>query len=99
MATPLSNSVGHSTRSTSGGLFHPLADPERVYRRRLNKLAPRRLLASLGEEAISDIHRLFTLNHQPPSPMDNLFKPCNFTNIVGYPHDLPDKAIEKLPSF
>ena len=31
--------------------------------------------------------------------MDDLFKPCDFSNIVGYPHVLPDKAIEKLPSF
>ena len=33
------------------------------------------------------------------SPMDDLCKPCDFSNIVGYPHDLPDKAIENLPSF
>ena len=31
--------------------------------------------------------------------MEDLCKPCDFSNIVGYPHDLPDKAIEKLPSF
>ena len=31
--------------------------------------------------------------------MDDLCKPCDFSNIVGYPHALPDKAIEKLPSF
>ena len=75
----------------------PLQNIVRVYRRRLNRLAPRRLLANLGEEAVSDIHLLFAQNNQS-SPMDDLCKPCNFSNIIGYPHDLPDKAIEKLPS-
>ena len=31
--------------------------------------------------------------------MEDLCKPCDFSNITGYPHDLPDKAIERLPSF
>ena len=98
MATSLSNIVRYSTRSHSGGLLNSLTKPERVYRRRLNRLAPRRLLANLGEEAISDIHLLFAQNNQP-SPMDDLCKPCDFSNIVGYSHALPNKAIEKLPSF
>jgi hypothetical protein len=25
--------------------------------------------------------------------------PCDFSNINGYPHAIPEKAIEKLPSF
>ena len=95
MATLLQNIVRYSTRSHSGGLLNSLAELERVYRRRLNRLAPRRLLATLGEEAISDIHLLFAQNNQP-SPMDDLCKPCDFSNIIGYPHDVPDKAIEKL---
>ena len=31
--------------------------------------------------------------------MGDLFKPLDFTTIVGYPHQIPDKAIEKVPSF
>jgi hypothetical protein len=31
--------------------------------------------------------------------MGDLLRPCNFTNIQGYLHPIPDKAIEKLPSF
>ena len=31
--------------------------------------------------------------------MCDLFKPLDFTAIVGYPHQIPDKAIEKVPSF
>ena len=30
---------------------------------------------------------------------DAYFKPLDFTQIAGYPHTLPDKAIEKLPTF
>ena len=88
MATPLSNSAWYSTRSNSRGLLVPIPEPERVYRRRANRLAPRRLLASLGEEAISDIHLLFN-NPLITSPMDAIYQPCDF----------PDKALEKLPSF
>jgi hypothetical protein len=74
-----------------------------VYRRRINRLAPRRLLKSLGEEAISDIHLLFAHNNptttNPTSTMGDLLRPCNFINIQGAPHSIPDKAIEKLSSF
>ena len=34
--------------------------------------------------------------------MNNLFAPCDFTNIPGYPNFIPDEAIEaidELPSF
>jgi len=31
--------------------------------------------------------------------MNDLFALCDFTNINGYPHNIPNKAIEKLPSF
>jgi hypothetical protein len=31
--------------------------------------------------------------------MDDLYKPCDFTSINGYPHTLPEKALENLPSF
>ena len=35
----------------------------------------------------------------PLIPMDVLFLPLNFNNIVGHPHSIPDKSIEKLPTF
>jgi len=31
--------------------------------------------------------------------VDDLFLPLDFSAIVGYPHDLPEKAIDKLPIF
>jgi hypothetical protein len=65
VATPLNNSVRYPTRSNPQGLVDALPEPERVYRRRVNRLVPRRLLDSLGEEAISDIHHLFSTNNQP----------------------------------
>ena len=79
-------------------MFGPLLEPERVYRRRLNRLAPHRLFASVGDEAISDIHLLFN-NPLITSPMDAIYQPCDFSNIQGYPHPIFDKALEKLPSF
>ena len=29
----------------------------------------------------------------------DFYKPCDFSNVVGYPHDIPEMAIDKLPSF
>jgi hypothetical protein len=74
------------------------SEPKRVYRRRINRLAPRRLLESLGEKAISDIHLLFPHNN-PTTTMGDPSSPCNFANIQGFTHPILDKAIEKLPSF
>ena len=31
--------------------------------------------------------------------MNNYYRPCDFSRIVGYPHEVPEKAIDKLPSF
>ena len=31
--------------------------------------------------------------------MDGYYGPCDFSKIVGYPHDVPEKAVDKLPSF
>jgi hypothetical protein len=28
-----------------------------------------------------------------------IYAPCDFTAINNYPHAIPEKAIEKLPSF
>jgi hypothetical protein len=108
VATPSENSLRYTTRSNSQGLVYSFPEPEKVYRRRLNRLAPRRLLESLGEEAVSDIQFLFeqnnptTVNTTTTNPnliMSNLLRPLNFTAIQGAPHAIPDKAIEKLPAF
>jgi hypothetical protein len=108
VATPLINFVRYPTRSNPQGLVDALPEPERVYRRRVNRLAPRRLLDSLGEEAISDIHHLFsdnnptTVNTTTPNSnpiMSTLLRPLNFISIQGAPHAIPDKAIDKLPTF
>ena len=75
MATPLNNYVRYPQ-----GLVDALPEPERVYRRRANRLVPRRLLDSLGEEAIFDIHLLF-VHTNPTTTMGDPLRPCNFTNI------------------
>jgi hypothetical protein len=108
VATPLKKSVKYTTRSTSQGVIYSFPEPEKVYRRRLNRLAPRRLLESLGEEALTDIQYLFQNNNQPtvnnPTNNPNLtmsifLRPLNFVAIQGSPHAVPEKAIDKLPTF
>jgi hypothetical protein len=90
----------YSTRRNSQGLVNFIPEPEKVYRRRLNKLTSRRILDHLGFESISDIHLLFNNSSLENSlEMDDLYKPCDFTAINGYPHAILEKALEKLPSF
>jgi hypothetical protein len=108
VATPLKKSSKYTTRSTSQGVVYSFPEPEKVYRRRLNRLAPRRLLESLGEEALTDIQFLFQTNNQPTvnnptnnpnATMSTFLSPLNFAAIQGAPHDVPEKAIDKLPIF
>jgi ribonuclease HI len=109
VATPLNKSVKYTTRNTSQGVIYSFLEPEKVYRRRLNRLAPRRLLESLGEEALTDIQYLFQTNNNqstvntptnnPNVVMSAFLRPLKFTAIQGAPHAIPDKAIEKLPCF
>jgi hypothetical protein len=107
VATPLNKSVMYTTRSTSQGVIYSFPKPEKVYRR-LNRLAPRRLFESLGEEARTDIQFLFQTNNQqtvntptnnPNVVMSAFLRLLNFVAIQGAPHDIPDKAIDKLPTF
>jgi hypothetical protein len=79
-----------------------------VYKDGNNHLAPRRLLESLGEEALTDIQFLFQTNNQqivntptnnPNIVMSAFLRPLNVAAIQGAPHTIPDKAIEKLPCF
>jgi hypothetical protein len=108
VATPLNKSSKCTTRSTSQGVVYAFPEPEKVYRRRLNRLAPWRLLESLKEEALNDIQFLFQTNNQPTvnNPTNNpnvvmttFLSPLNFAAIQGSPHAVPEKAIDKLPIF
>jgi hypothetical protein len=108
VVTPSEIFLRYTTRITSQGLVYSFPEPKKVYRRRLNRLAPRRLLENLGEEAVSDIQFLFEQNNPPivntttTNPnliMSNLLRPLKFTSIQGAPHVIPDKVIEKLPAF
>ena len=83
-----------------------IPEPEKVYRRRLNKLASRRILEELGSESVSDIHLLFQENSENfennncfLSTMGEFFTQLNFTQISGQPHDIPEKAIDKIMAF
>jgi hypothetical protein len=101
VANPLKKSSKYTTRSTSQGVVYSFLEPEKVYRRRLNRLSPRRLLESLRDEALIDIQYLFQTNNQPTvnNPinntnvlMANFLSPLNFAAIQGSLHDVPEKA-------
>jgi hypothetical protein len=99
----------YPTRSSSQELFCPFPEPKQVYRRRVNRLPPRRLhLENLGDEALPDIQYLFpnlnqpTVSNSTQNPnlaMGSFLTPLNFAAIQGYPHQIPEKAIDKLPVF
>jgi hypothetical protein len=105
VVTPLNKSIRYITRSVAEGLIYSFPEPKKVYRRRLHHLIPRRLLESLGEEALSDIQFLFQTNNQqtvnnPTNAAMSLFlRPLNFAAIQGAPHQVLEKAIDKLPTF
>jgi len=108
VATPLKKSSRYTTRRTSQGVVYSFPEAEKVYSRRLNRLAFRRLLECLREEALNDIQFLFQTNNQPivNNPINNtnvlmatFLSPLNFAAIQGAPHDVPEKAIDKLPIF
>ena len=95
MATPLSvNTSRYSTRRNSVGLVNFIPDPKKVLRRRLNKLSSRRILSELGSEFVSDIHLLFPENTNTTISdiMGKYFTQLDFSQTVGQPYRLPDKA-------
>jgi hypothetical protein len=108
VVTPFKKSSKYTTRITSQGVIYSFPEPEKVYRRRLNRLAPRRLLESLGEEGFTDIQFLFQTNNQqtvnnltntPNVTMSIFLRPLNFAAIQGAHHTVPEKSIDKLPTF
>jgi len=65
----------------------------------LTKASSRRTLGALAFQALADIHLLFVDSQNQSLDMANdLFNPLDFSVIAGYPHDLPEKAIDKLPT-
>ena len=60
------------------------------------------ILENIGSESVLDIHSLFEENNNQncfSEIMGEYFTQLNFSQIVGQPHRLLDKAIEKLPMF
>jgi hypothetical protein len=105
LATPLnSNLTKYSTRRNSQGLVDFIHEPEKVYKRRLAKLASHRILDQLTSESIFYIHLLFDKDSSlifnfAKVEMDDYFRPLDFSAINGYPHVILEKTIEKLPYF
>ena len=98
VATPFSSfSSRICMRRHLGSLVNPTLDPEKVLRVRLHRLSSRTLLVNLDREALSDIHSLFCDPFQ--QDIMDIFAPCNFANIQGYPNDLPNNGMDMLPSF
>jgi hypothetical protein len=104
----LNKSSKYTTRSTSQGVVYSFPDPEKVYRRRINRLAPRILLEIIREEALNDIQFLFQTNNQPTvnNPTTNpnvtmttILSPLSFATIQDSPHTVPDKSIDRFPIF
>ena len=79
--TPLSNIPSRiSTRINRRQLFHPLPDPKRFIRERLNRKTSHRNLENLGYQSLSDIHHLFVESHVHQSQeMTELFKRLEFS--------------------
>ena len=76
--------------------------PKKVCHRRKIKLASRKILDDLSFESILDIHLLFvdtSQSNNSHSTMGTLFKPLNYSAVIGQPHNILDKSIEKVPSF
>jgi hypothetical protein len=105
--TPLKKYCKYTTRRNPRGVLYSFPEPEQVYRRRANRSATRSLLESLREEALNDIQYWFQTNNQPTVNTTNnsnilmatFLSPLNFAAIQGAPHDVPEKAIDKLPIF
>ena len=79
-----------------------ILEPEKAYHRRKSKLASRKILDDLSSKSILDIHLLFvdtSQSNNSHSTMGTLFKPLDFFAVIGQPHNIPNKAIEKVPSF
>ena len=79
-----------------------IPEPGQVYHRRKNKLASRKILDDLSSDSILVIHLLFVDNSQSNnlhSTMGTLLKTLNYSVITRQPHNIPDKSIEKVPSF
>jgi hypothetical protein len=90
----------YPTETSSQGLVHPNPKLERYFRRRVNKKQTSNNLDL--DPIVEDIRCLFenivSVNMVAPW-LDEIYKPLDFSNINGYPNDVPKKVIEKLPTF
>jgi len=93
-----SNLTKYSTRRNSQGLVDFIHEPEKVYKRRLAKLASHRILDQLTSESIFYKVSSLIFNFAKVE-MDDYFRPIDFSVINGCPHVILEKTIEKLPSF
>jgi hypothetical protein len=89
----------------SQGIVDLVPEPEIYCKIRKYRHKRRELNSQLGLESVQDIRSLFVDNSsfltqsQRDSPrLIDLYKPFDFTNIVGQPHDLPT-SLEKMHVF
>ena len=59
-----------------------------------------RKLEDLWDESLSNIHHIFVESHTYKyQEMMEFYKPLDFSQIEGTPHDIPNDVIKKLPIF
>jgi hypothetical protein len=90
----------YNTRLNSQGEILYTPEPEIFYRRRNQRVRAREVNQHLHFESLSDIRNLFVnpVHQNMASWLTDCYKPFIFTNIAGYPHDLPD-SLKYIPPF
>jgi hypothetical protein len=97
----------YSKRTSSRGLVHPIPEPKRCYGRRINKLTCGLQNPNNQElEIVENIRCLFESNPSNPvlidmaAPwLDDIYQPLDFSRINGAPHDIPENAVDSIPTF
>jgi hypothetical protein len=94
----------YTTRKNTQGKLPLVPELDFICKRRKYKLKTREVNNQLGFESLQDIQRLFVdssflMQVQMDAPwLTNYFKPFDFSNIAGQPHDMPT-SLEKFPLF
>jgi hypothetical protein len=96
----------YSTRGSSQGTLPLIQEPEKYFHYRICKVKEAPIFQDyLDSPVVEDIRYLFESASVQSTQvimgdwLVELNRPFNFSNIQGYPHDILEKAIEKLPSF
>jgi hypothetical protein len=96
----------YSTRRSSQGTLPLIQEPERYFHQRIHRIKEPPIFEDyLDSPIVEDIQYLFESASVQPTQvimgdwLVELNRPFNFTNIQGYPHDIPEKTIDKLPTF